>query len=128
MALRLNRFGQAIKDNLQNNRPAMHEELKQSGNLDSFLRDQQDRMSKEFGNLLQKGFSEDEAMEMLRPDYLQEQEEQEEQEEDATSKELTEQNREWEKNWKPLFQAVCEAKRIATNPLSYDETEEETTP
>ena len=127
MAKDLNRFGEMILDNLQSDHPGMYADLKASGKLESFLNSQQDQMAKQFGNLLQKGFGEDQAMEMLRPDFIQENQEDSEPE-DETSRELKALNHEYMTTWAPSIRAINRAKALATDPTACDETEEETTP
>ncbi len=107
MAKDPNRFGDMILDNLQSDRPGMYADLKTRGKLDSFLDKQQGQMAKQFGSLLQKGFGEDQAMEMLRPDFLQENQEDSEPE-DETSRELNALNHEYMTTWAPSFRAIME--------------------
>ena len=63
-------YGNLAKEHWKRLRPRMYRELKKSGNLEQALQHAQERSSSEMSDLLEKGFQEHEAWELVAPRYV----------------------------------------------------------
>lgn len=62
----LNSLGWQIHDHLKEHRPKMFQDLKNQGNLNQYVLDQQNKAVENLSDLQDRGYQPHEAMEMLR--------------------------------------------------------------